>query len=130
VQCFKGVGGGERLSEVCFKVKSFCDREKIARNLLAPCTLYGLVFVPVCILEHFVNMKHIFFTAAMGIAVGILLDPDPDRVGSASFCRIRIGFQGMPIRIRIGINASHMKKLKKYTFFHKSSICCPKYLKL
>jgi hypothetical protein len=42
---------------------------------------------------------------------------DPDRVGSASFFRIRIGFgiQGMPIRI--GINAWHMKKLINYNFF-------------
>jgi hypothetical protein len=34
--------------------------------------------------------------------VGIsVVDPDPDRVGSESFCRIRIGIsiQGMPIRI-------------------------------
>ncbi len=36
-----------------------------------------------------------------------VVDPDPDRVGSASFCRIGIGIQGMLIRvrpIRIGIN--------------------------
>jgi hypothetical protein len=43
---------------------------------------------------------------------------DPDRVGSASFCRVRTGIviQGMPIRIRtirIGIN-SHANT---YIFF-------------
>jgi hypothetical protein len=51
---------------------------------------------------------------------------DPGRVGSASFCRIRIWIvQGKPIRIRpirIVINARHMKKFANYNFFHKISI--------
>jgi hypothetical protein len=35
------------------------------------------------------------------------------RSGSASFCQIRIGigYQGIPIRIRIGVNARHMEKV-------------------
>jgi hypothetical protein len=35
------------------------------------------------------------------------VDPDPNRVGSTSFCRIQIGIQGM--QIRIGINSMQMK---------------------
>jgi hypothetical protein len=38
-------------------------------------------------------------------------DPDSDLVGSAEFCRIRVGvgIQAMPIRkIQIGINSRHM----------------------
>ncbi len=46
-----------------------------------------------------------------------VMDPDPVRVGSASFCWIRIG-----------INAGHMKNMKYDThFFNKISVCCPKY---
>jgi hypothetical protein len=54
---------------------------------------------------------------------------DPDRVGSASFCRIRIefGIQGMPIRI--GINAWHMKKLINYTLFPQNFKMLVKLLK-
>jgi hypothetical protein len=40
-------------------------------------------------------------------------DPDTDRVGSASFCRIGIGTQGMPNRIRpirIGIKSRNKRK--------------------
>ncbi len=61
---------------------------------------------------------------------------DPDRDGSASFCRIRIwiGIQGMPIRFRphpdrYGINSKPMKKFVKSTFFQKILICGPKYWK-
>jgi hypothetical protein len=48
------------------------------------------------------------------------LDPDADRVGSASFCCVWI---------RIGINARQMKKLINFTFFHKISKFYSKYLK-
>jgi hypothetical protein len=34
-------------------------------------------------------------------SVDSVVDPDPDRVGSASFCRIGIGIQGMLIRIQL-----------------------------
>jgi hypothetical protein len=43
---------------------------------------------------------------------------DPDRVGSASFCRIRIGIQGMTIRI--DIESKQIKKLINLTFFQKN----------
>jgi hypothetical protein len=65
---------------------------------------------------------------------GITVDTgtDLDRVGRASFSRIRIrigiGIQGMPIRI--SLNARHMKKLMSYSFGRKISICCSKILKI
>jgi hypothetical protein len=44
---------------------------------------------------------------------------DPDRVGTAAFCRIRIG-----------INSRHIKNLINYTFISQIFLCCPKRLKL
>jgi hypothetical protein len=55
------------------------------------------------------------------------VDPDTDRVGTASFCRIRIGIKGMPIQIRpiqIGIN-SKLCGICIFTFIQNISICCP-----
>ncbi len=58
------------------------------------------------------------------------VDPDPDRVGSVSFCRIRIGFgHGLPIRIRqmrLGINSKHMS----FIIFHDKFKMLSKILKI
>ncbi len=128
-------GGCERLIEVCFKLKSFCDREKIARNLLAPCTLYGLVFVPVCILGLFVNMQFIFFAkqqpqwlwvffyAVLWIRIG----PNHPHHFAGS------GSDRLPGHADLDPGNPDRCQCQAYekveTFFRKCSICCPKYLK-
>ncbi len=46
-------------------------------------------------------------------AFSSIVDPNPDRVGSSSFCQIRIG------RIWIGTNSKQMIKLINFTFWKK-----------
>jgi hypothetical protein len=56
-----------------------------------------------------------------------VVDPDPDRVGSTSFCRIGIGIQGMLIRIR-PIQAN--EKDEKLNFFPQNLSMLSKLLKM
>jgi hypothetical protein len=53
---------------------------------------------------------------------------NPDPVGSASLCRIRIGIQGIWIRIPDpDLSPFQPKGKKNYNFFQKLSIYCPQY---
>jgi hypothetical protein len=58
--------------------------------------------------KHRVKTLNIMYRGNLIMARGCLKTSvvDPDLVGSASFCRIGIGIQGMPIRI--GISSEHM----------------------
>jgi hypothetical protein len=84
------------------------------------CTFYNVHCTQVALVEyqsraHFCSMGTsqvcLFITILSIIKSSVV---DPDRVGSASFCQIRIGIGIHAISIRIGINS-------KYMFFYTHS---------